>query len=123
MTSTPTITPTITFTPTATPSFTPTVPVVDDFYIDHNLYNPTTDQPVSIHVAYNRYPGNYSLRIYNSAGEHIRTLDDLGMTAPIDRSYQWDGKNKYDADCASGVYIFYLVEPFGTKLKKVILVR
>ena len=87
-----------------------------------NVFNP--DQgPVSIHVEYNRYPGPYNLWIYNSAGEHIRTLDDKYLTAPGTFGYQWDGKNKYGDTCASGVYIFYLIEPFDRKMKRIILLH
>jgi hypothetical protein len=119
-TSTPTQTPTITFTPTVTP--TP-IPAEDEFYVAQNVYNATTDQPVSIFVGYSQFPGAYSLWIYNSAGEHIRTLDSQNLTGPINQSYFWDGKNKYGNKCASGVYILYLVEPFSTKVKRLVLIR
>jgi len=74
-------------------------------------------------VQYNHYPGPYRLWIYNSAGEHIRTLDDLPLTGPIDRYYNWDGKNKYGEDCASGIYIIFLVETYDRKARRVILIR
>jgi hypothetical protein len=126
LTSTPTQTPTITptFTVTSTPTVTPTpIPAEDEFYVAQNVYNATTDQPVSIFVGYSQFPGAYSLWIYNSAGEHIRTLDSQNLTAPINQSYFWDGKNKYGDKCASGVYILYLVEPFSTKVKRLVLIR
>jgi len=74
-------------------------------------------------VEYNLYPGAYSLRVYNSAGEHIRTLDDGILDNPVRRSYAWDGKNKYGEPCASGVYVIYLIEPYDRKIKRVILMR
>ncbi len=128
-TSTPTITntPTITFTPTNSPTVTPTVtytPVpVDVFYADKNMFSPTSDKAVSITVAYNQYPGEYSLRIYNTAGEHIKTLDAKRLNAPVNQTYTWDGTNKNGDACASGVYIFYLIEPFNRKIKRILLVR
>jgi len=78
---------------------------------------------VSIQVGYSVFPGDYSLKIFNSAGEHVLTLDSKYLTAAITESYKWDGKNKYGADCASGVYIFYLSEPYSKKIKRIILVR
>lgn len=74
-------------------------------------------------MEYNIYPGSYALRIYNSAGEHIRTLDEGDVDAPVKRSYGWDGKNKYGEACADGVYIFYLIEPYDRKVKRILLVR
>ncbi len=129
LTNTPTITntftitntPTITPTPTATPTITLTPVVADVFYVSKNTFNPS--DPVSIFVEYTQYPGSYDLRIYNSAGEHIKTLASEELEAPISQSYQWDGTNKYGDPCASGVYLIDLVEPFGTKIKRVLLVR
>jgi hypothetical protein len=119
-TATPTPSPTVTGTPTQTP--TP-VPDIDTFYVAQNVYNATNDNPVSIFVQYTKFPGNYSLWIYNSAGEHVRTLDNQVLSAPISQSYHWDGKNKYGANCASGVYILYLIEPFSEKMKRLLLIR
>lgn len=139
-TSTPTFTPTPTDTPTPTPTFTPATPVptftpsstptltptpvpeCDEFYISRNSFSPSQG-PVSIKVSYCRYPGKYCLWIFNSAGEHIRTLEEKEMTAPLYASYSWDGTNKSGDVCASGVYIFYLIEPFDRKVKRLLLIR
>ncbi len=126
-TSTPTITrtPTITLTPTITytPMPTATFPSnVDDFYVSKNVFNPSQGS-VSIFVEYTQYPGNYSLQIYNSAGELIKNLDKRVLSQPVSQSYLWDGTNQEKAKCASGVYILYLIEPFGKKLKRVLLIH
>lgn len=118
-TATPTLTPCgypgNTCTPTATP------PTADIFEVYKNVFRPSS--PVTIFVEYTNVPGNYDLRIFNSVGEHIRTLDDQYLTAPVSQYYSWDGTNKYGQTCASGVYLIYLTEPFSAKLKKVILVK
>ncbi len=124
-TYTPTITytPTVTFTPTITFTPTPTIPNIDTFYVSKNVYNPTSDSPVSIFVQYTKFPGSYDLWIYNSAGEHIKTLESTYLSAPVSQAYTWDGKNKYGDACASGVYIFYLVEPFERQYKRILLIH
>lgn len=61
--------------------------------------------------------------IYNSAGEHVRTLVSQQLTAPVSQWYSWNGINKYGDKCASGVYIIYLTEPFSFKVKRVILIK
>lgn len=125
MTPTVTSTPTITNTPTVTPTptITPTpAPTFDVFYVDHNQFDPANG-PISINVQYSEYPGNYALWIYNSAGEHIRTLDSQSVNGPITQWYSWDGKNKNGAECASGMYIIYLEEPFSRKLRRILLIR
>lgn len=123
ITRTPTHTPTITNTPTITFTPTPTVPNIDVFYASKNLFNPATDKSVSILVQYNKFPGDYHLWVYNTAGEHIITLDSKSLTSPVSQSYAWDGKNKNGDECASGVYILYLIEPFDRKMKRLLLVR
>jgi len=104
-------------------TFTP-IPLVDIFDVDKNVFNPTTDGPINIHIAYNSFPGDYWLSVYNTAGEHIYgIIPSQNMTAPVDQVYTWDGKNKLGEECASGEYILYLIEPYSRKLKRVILVR
>jgi hypothetical protein len=94
----------------------------DVFYVSKNMFNPSAG-PVSIHVEYNKFPGDYEFWIYNTAGEHIRTLDSTYLTAPYTADYTWDGRNKYGDVCASGTYIFYLVEPRDVKHRRILLVR
>ncbi len=134
-TSSPTPTPTVTATatetpcgypgntctPTSTPTITPTPVYADVFYVSKNAFGPAN--PVSILVDYTTYPGQYDLWIYNTAGEHIKTLDSRTLSEPVSQWYSWDGKNEYGDPCASGVYIIYLVEPFSQKMRRVVLIR
>jgi len=125
ITHTPTITltPTITYTPTIT--FTPTqTPVYADiFYVDHNYFNPAQG-PVSIKINSTMFPGNYSLIIYNSAGEKVRTLvSPRYQNGPVFEWYTWDGKNDFNEMCASGVYMIYANESFEYKFRRVLLVK
>jgi hypothetical protein len=117
-------TPSPTSTPLPTPSPAPTAtPLAPDiFYVSQNALRPSQG-PVSIYVQYPLASGEYNLCIYNSAGEHIKTLDSRSLQAPISQSYAWDGTNKYGAPCASGMYIFYLTEPFDRKMKRILLIR
>ncbi len=129
-TPTPSFTPTNTFTPTSTPTpcgypgntCTPTPTPESAFYVSQNAFRPAQG-PLSIFVAEPAYPGTYALRIYNSAGEHIKTLDSQNLGNPLVQGYLWDGTNKYGNTCASGVYIIYLTEPLGIQFKRVLLIR
>ncbi len=107
--------------PRETPTPSPTPYTADIFYVSKNLFTPAN--PVSIFVNYTSYPGPYALWIYNTAGEHVKTLADRQLSAPVSESYLWDGTNKYNAPCASGVYILYLVEPFSQKMKRIVLIK
>jgi len=65
-----------------------------------------------------------SLKIYNSAGEHIITLYDKYLTqamSPI--SLNWNGMNKYGQKVASGVYLVYLIKPYGRLIGKLVVIH
>ncbi len=122
-TTTPTGTPMETMTPTVSNTPTSTsLPSCDEFSISKNAFFPSNGS-VSIIVSYCQYPGAYFLAIYNSAGEHIKTLDARHLEGPIATSYFWDGRNKYGDPCASGVYILYLVEPYNRQIKRILLLK
>lgn len=117
-----TATSTLTATATAPFTFTPTyTPVPDTFFISKNVF--TQDEGVEISVGIDRVPGNYDLSIYNSAGEHIKTMDHQYLEEPFAQTYNWDGKNKYGAQCAAGVYVIYATYPFKRLLGRVILLH
>ncbi len=115
---TPTLTPTPTITNTPGATWTPET---DIFTVTKNLFQ--GGEPVFITVGTSQYPGNLELSVYNSAGEHIKTLVDRYLTAPYTGTVYWDGTNKFGDKVASGVYIFYLVEPFDRKVKRIIFIK
>lgn len=123
LTHTPTLTTTGTITPTAVNTTTPTTTQVNEtFFISQNLFRPSQGM-VTIIVSTYRYPGALGLKIYNSAGEYIQTLDDRQITAPFQKSYTWNGTNCYGDHVASGLYYFILTEPAGIKRARLLLVR
>jgi hypothetical protein len=72
--------------------------------VSQNLNSPSSG-PVSISVGSYTYPGGYSLRVCNRAGEVIKTLENTQLTGPWIKTYLWDGTNLKGARVASGVYI------------------
>jgi hypothetical protein len=122
-TNTVTSTPTHTRTPTDTPTVTPTVLLTcNEIRVNRNAFFPGTS-PLSMNVKYCDVPGHYSLRVYNSAGEYIKTVDERELTIPFSGTVYWDGNNRYGGPCTSGVYVLHLSEPYGIKVKKVVLIR
>jgi hypothetical protein len=121
----PTATTTATITSTLTPA--PTSTPVDgyNFYVSKNVFNPN-NQSVSIYVTFPPNPSNnnnFSLKVYNSAGEFIKQLNQQGQSPPTIDSYNWDGTNMYGDKVADGIYILYLIEPFAAREAKVLLLR
>jgi hypothetical protein len=114
---TPTSTPIHTWTPTATPP-------AEIFRVCKNLFNVPIDGQVCIIIGTGHYPGRMSLKIYNSAGEHIITLYDNYLTqALMPTTINWNGTNKYGNNVASGVYILYLIKPDSRLLAKILVLH
>lgn len=121
LTETPSFTPTATNTLQATSTFTFT-PTAVNFFIGENLYR-SSGPDLPIHLSVKEYPGKLGLYVYNSAGEHIRTILETTITGPYENTLGWDGRNKFGAKCAAGVYVIYAVEPARTLLGRVILIH
>ncbi len=123
-TPTPTASPTpiATLTPTASPTPNATPQPCDGFTVSKNLFIPSQG-PVSLLVDSCQGSGKYILKVYNSAGESIKTLQDGNLTAPVHQGFTWDGTNFSGDLCASGVYLIYLQTPQKTNWRKVLLVR
>jgi flagellar hook assembly protein FlgD len=68
--------------------------------------------------------GNYTLKVYNSAGELVKTLrQERAANAPLDESVEWDGKNDAGALVASGVYVLQFTSRFDQRTAKLLILR
>jgi hypothetical protein len=83
-----------------------------------NPFNPSTRIQFSLPVK-----GHVSLRIYNVAGQLVKTLQDGVMDAGS-HELTWDGSNNLGANVASGVY-FYKINAGDNyeNMKKMVLLR
>ncbi|MDH3215372.1 MAG: T9SS type A sorting domain-containing protein, partial [Candidatus Krumholzibacteria bacterium] len=108
--------------PLPTPSgIDPQALVVAD-YLDHNYpnpFNPSTTIRYGI-----RRPAHVSLRIYNAAGQLVKTLVD-GMQIPRAEGFavEWDGHSDSGVSVASGVYFYRLVTSDFVQTKKMVLLK
>jgi flagellar hook assembly protein FlgD len=68
-------------------------------------------------------PGKYSLRIYNSAGELVRTLKNMQSRWPVADDVPWDGTNASNEKVASGVYVIYFESSRYVRIMKILLLR
>jgi hypothetical protein len=83
-----------------------------------NPFNPSTRIQFTLPVK-----GNVSLKIYNVAGQLVKTLQDGVMDAGS-HEITWDGSNNLGANVASGVY-FYKINAGDNyeNMKKMVLLR
>jgi hypothetical protein len=83
-----------------------------------NPFNPTTTIRYSIAEA-----GHVSLRVYNVAGQLVRTLVDEHQAPGRVRPVTWDGRNSAGQSVSSGVYFYKLTTAGFTKTRKMVLLK
>jgi hypothetical protein len=84
-----------------------------------NPFNPTTTIRYSIASA-----GHVSLKIYNAAGQLVRTLVDEAQAPRVEGfSIPWDGANDSGQSVASGVYFYKLATNGFSETKKLVLLK
>jgi hypothetical protein len=88
------------------------VNVVPNPYYNSSTYEPN---PFNRVIKFNHLPRICKIRIFNLAGDLVRTLDKND-----DQSYlNWDVKTEQGLPVASGIYIYYIEAPgIGTKVGK-----
>jgi glycosylphosphatidylinositol phospholipase D len=121
LTPTPVVadTPTTTLTPTPTFSLTPSP--TDLFWVSKNRHR-QGEAPVVIKVG-PFAAGRYILKVYNSAGELVRTLRDATASEGAYESVEWEGRNKDEEPVASGVYLIAYTNGTKTRFAKLVVLR
>jgi flagellar hook assembly protein FlgD len=66
---------------------------------------------------------NVQLRIYNVAGQLIRTLVNEARTPGEVHTATWDGRNDAGQSVSSGVYFYKLVAGTFVQTKKMVLLK
>jgi flagellar hook assembly protein FlgD len=65
-----------------------------------------------------------SLKIYNAAGQLVRTLVDEEQSPRVEGfSAMWDGRGNRGEDVASGVYFYKLTAKEYSQTKKMVLLK
>jgi hypothetical protein len=83
-----------------------------------NPFNPTTTIEFTV-----KERANVQLRIYNVAGQLIRTLVNEARTPGEVHTATWDGRNDAGQSVSSGVYFYKLVAGNFVQTKKMVLLK
>ncbi len=82
-----------------------------------NPFNPSTT--ISLNII---EEGNYTLKIYNSKGQLIKTLIDNYLGKGV-KSVSWDGIDSKDKKVSSGIYLYKLENRKMSIFKKMLLLK
>ena len=87
-----------------------------------NPANPETWIPFKLSKA-----SDVTIRIYDSTGRLVRTLD-LGHTAPGNyvsrgRAAYWDGRNQYGDKVSSGIYFYEMQAGSYRAIRKMVITK
>jgi hypothetical protein len=100
---------------------TPTTPKI--FGLSQNYPNPFNPVAVIEFTIGSDHPGSHiTLKIYNIAGQLVKTLVDEEKT-PGTYSVTWDGKNNSNEEVASGVYFYELKSNNLRESKRMVLIK
>jgi hypothetical protein len=102
--------------PSGIPTVEPNFYALYDAY--PNPFNPTTTIKYSI-----KERGHVSLKVYNAAGQLIRTLMDEVQAPDQVQPVIWDGANNAGQTVSSGVYFYKLSSKNFTQTKKMVLLK
>lgn len=67
--------------------------------------------------------GSYILKVYNSAGESVRSLRDTKASEGVYETVEWDGRNGNGEPVASGVYLIAYANGSKTRFAKLAVLR
>ncbi len=84
-----------------------------------NPFNPTTNIRYFVGA---EGPAQVALRVYNIAGQLVRTLVDEERS-PGEHQVMWDGKNEQGEDVASGVYFYRLNVADYSENRRMVLLK
>ena len=96
-------------------------PVLVTSCLDQNYPNPFNPTTTIKYTLADR--GHVSLRVYNVAGQLVRTLVDDVQTPDAVRPVTWNGLNDSGQPVASGVYFCRLETKGFTQTKKLVLLK
>jgi hypothetical protein len=117
-TSSFTVTPTFTISDTPQPTPTADVPAV----LDQNVFRPGRGRPLIISMKAPE-PGHVTVKIYDVAGELVRTPFDAEVSAGLWFQATWQGENDFGEKVASGVYIVSVRGGGIRSIRKVVLLK
>ncbi|MCK4357153.1 MAG: T9SS type A sorting domain-containing protein [Candidatus Cloacimonetes bacterium] len=66
---------------------------------------------------------NSTIKIYNTKGQLVRTLETSAGSTPSKGFAIWDGKDSYNNDVANGIYFYKLQINNGSITKKMLVIR
>lgn len=85
-----------------------------------NPFNPVTT--IQFAIAGDKSPTHVTLKIYNIAGQLVRTLVDEEKTSG-NYAITWDGRNNSGDKAASGIYFYQLKSKEFTETKRLTLIK
>ena len=69
-------------------------------------------------IQFTNLPAEAKIKIYNSAGELVKTLDHRGFSSSAPSIEKWNLRNEYDQGVAPGVYFYVVTSSIGTMTGK-----
>ena len=104
---------------------------IDPYHVNINnlsLTNYPNPFTTSTHISFSGptpilFNHNSTIKIYNTKGQLVRTLETSAGSTPSKGFAIWNGKDSYNNDVANGIYFYKLETDNGSITNKMLLVR
>jgi hypothetical protein len=73
-------------------------------------------------IKFTHLPQNCTIRIFNVAGESIRTLEH-NLNSPIDSEEIWNLRTYENREVAPGLYFYHIISPLGETTGKFVIIK
>lgn len=90
--------------------------------LDQNVFRPGQGRPLAISFKALE-PGRVTVKVFNTAGERVRTPFDADVAEGLWFQAQWNGENDLGERVAAGVYIVSVRGAGIRSLRKVVLLK
>jgi hypothetical protein len=103
------------------PPSDPVPPPVSGSRLEQNVPNPF-NPGTEIRFELSRQE-KVTLAVFDIAGRRVRTLVNRVLSDGIEHNVIWNGRDQFDRDVPSGIYLYRLETPSFTKMRKMTLLR
>jgi hypothetical protein len=90
-------------------------------YLNRNYFNPSAGETLRVRMVVPAHV-RLSVRIYNVAGELVRTVADADVLPGV-TSWEWDGRTAQGGPASNGTYLVQVVAGNDVRIRKVIVFR
>jgi hypothetical protein len=89
----------------------------------YRVYNPLETSTREGLIKFTNLPETCTIRIFNVAGEHIRTLQHNASNASVESEANWNLRSYENRDVAPGLYFYHIESDLGSVKGRLVIIK